>query len=181
MKGFIETQGEGIEPGFSVVSYRKEFGAAFEQLNREWIEAYFVLEDADRRVLGDPEGQILAAGGQVFFVVERGEVRGTCAVLRHSPEEYEIAKMAVSRSARGRGFGDRLMEAAIAFAATAGARRVVIVSNTSLTPAITLYQKHGFVQVPLAADGRYRRANIRMERELVPMAPSARSLPGEDG
>jgi ribosomal protein S18 acetylase RimI-like enzyme len=58
------------------------------------------------------------------------------------------------------------MEAAIQFATGIGAPRIIIVSNTVLEPAIRLYEKHGFERVPLAADGRYRRANIRLERVL---------------
>src|SRR5918999_2659891 len=103
----------GSEPtpghGPTVTLYHDEFRSAFEQLNREWIEAYFQLEDADREVLGDPRGKILEAGGQVFFVLEQGQVLGTCAVLRHNAEDYEIAKMAVATAARGRGLGDLLM------------------------------------------------------------------------
>ena len=78
--------------------------------------------------------------------------------------------MAVAPAARGRGFGDLLMERAVGFATEVGAHRLIILSNTVLEPAIRLYQKHGFVRVPLIADGRYRRANIRMERELRPSA-----------
>ena len=162
-----------------MVRYREEFRSAFERLNREWIEAYFVLEPADREILGDPRRKILDPGGQVFFVLERGDVQGTCAVLRHSAEECEIAKMAVAPAARGRGFGDLLMEASLAFAREIHSRRVVIVSNTVLEPAIRLYRKHGFVEVPLASDGRYRRANIRLELELGP-TPGA-STPGAAG
>ncbi len=161
------------DPRVVVVPYRDEFRAAFEQLNRDWIETYFVLEDPDREVFRDPQAKILAPGGQIFFVIEGSQVQGTCAVLRHTQDEYEIAKMAVTPAARGRGFGDLLMEAAIGFASEAGARRLVIVSNTVLEPAIRLYQKHGFVRVPLAADSRYQRANIRLERELRPTEPAA--------
>lgn len=166
MKAPINTTSGVVESGITVIPYRDELRSAFEQLNREWIEAYFTLEDADREVLGDPRGKILEPGGQVFFVLDRGNVLGTCAVLRHTADDYEIAKMAVAPPARGRGFGDLLMEASIAYATGAGARRVVIVSNTVLEPAIKLYLKHGFVRVPMASDGRYRRANIRLEREL---------------
>ncbi len=149
-----------------MVPYTEELKAAFEELNREWIETYFTLEPADREILGDPRGKILDRGGQVFFVLDGGEVQGTCAVLRHNAEECEIAKMAVAPAARGRGFGDLLMEACIAFARETGFRRLIIVSNTVLEPAIRLYRKHGFVQVPLTADPRYQRANIRLELEL---------------
>jgi putative acetyltransferase len=163
----------------TVVPYRQEFRAVFEQLNREWIERYFTLEDADRQVFNDPEASIIASGGQIFFVVENGQVQGTCAVLRHDANECEIAKMAVAQAARGRGFGDLLMQAAIRFARQTGARRISIVSNTVLEPAIRLYLKHGFIPVPLVADPRYRRANIRLELDLEANAPAW--LPEEAG
>jgi putative acetyltransferase len=156
-----------------VVTYREKFRAAFEQLNRDWIESYFVLEDADRAVFADPARTIVAPGGQIFFVVEGDTVLGTCAVLRHSPTECEIAKMAVTSAARGRGLGDLLMQAAVDFARQIGVRRVAIVSNTVLAPALQLYRKHGFVEVPLGSDERYQRANIRLERELGAREPAA--------
>lgn len=166
---------EGAGPDVTIVPYREEFRAAFEQLNRQWIEAHFNLEPADREILGDPQRQILDRGGQIFFVVEQGQVQGTCAVIRHGANDCEIAKMAVAPDARGRGFGDLLMEACIAFARQISSRRIVILSNTVLEPAIRLYRKHGFVQVPLAADPRYRRANIRLELGLEPKGPAASS------
>jgi putative acetyltransferase len=162
------------DPAVKVVPYRDEFRQAFEQLNRHWIETYFELEDPDRDVFRDPEGKIVAAGGEIFFVLERQMVQGTCAVLRLSAAECEIAKMAVAPSARGLGFGDLLMHAAIGFARSIGAQRIIIVSNTVLEPAIRLYRKHGFRPVPLAEDGRYRRANIRLELELAPTEPAER-------
>jgi putative acetyltransferase len=167
------------DPEVKVVPYRTEFRSAFEQLNREWIETHFVLEEPDREVFRDPVAKIVEPGGEIFFVVERGSVQGTCAVIRHNLVECEIAKMAVAPTARGRGFGDLLMEAAVGFARSLGARRVIIVSNTVLEPAIRLYQKHGFIRVPLVDDGRYRRANIRLELELSAREPAERR--GADG
>jgi putative acetyltransferase len=164
----------------TVVPYRREFRAAFERLNRDWIETFFVLEPADREIFSDPEGHILASGGEIFFVLEGSQVRGTCAVLRHGPEDCEIAKMAVAPEARGRGYGDLLMEAAIRFARKVGVSRIIIVSNTVLEPAIRLYEKHGFARVPLTSDGRYRRANIRLELNLRTTAPSGET-PAADG
>jgi ribosomal protein S18 acetylase RimI-like enzyme len=162
-----------------VVTYREELRAAFEQLNREWIESYFVLEDADRAIFADPTKAVLAGGGQIFFVVDGETVLGTCAVLRHSDTEVEIAKMAVAPTARGRGLGDLLMDASIDFARKTGASKVSIVSNTVLAPALRLYRKHGFIEVPLDSDGRYQRANIRLERELEATESGARR--GEGG
>jgi putative acetyltransferase len=151
----------------SVVGYRPEYREAFERLNRAWIEQHFVVEEADREVFRDPVAAIVEPGGEIFFVVEDGEVRGTCAVLPHEPGIYEIAKMAVAPDARGKGYGDLLMAASVEFAQRIGARRVVIVSNTVLAPAIRLYEKHGFVRVPLDEHERFARANIRLERDLA--------------
>jgi ribosomal protein S18 acetylase RimI-like enzyme len=158
--------GQAARSGAEVVPFRDEFQPAFERLNREWIEAYFTVEPADREVLGDPRGKILEAGGEVFFVLHGDQVQGACAVIRHSAKECEIAKMAVAPAARGLGFGDLLMEASIAFARRIGAERISIVSNTVLEPALKLYRKYGFHEVPLARDPRYRRANIRLELTL---------------
>ncbi len=151
-----------------VVPYQPRWREAFERLNREWIERYFRMEEPDREAFADPVGKILAPGGQIFFVLDGGEVRGTCAVVSHSADVHEIAKMAVAAEARGRGFGDLLMDACVAFSRDAGAREIVIVSNTRLQPAIRLYQKHGFVTVPFENDGRYERADIKLVRKLSP-------------
>jgi ribosomal protein S18 acetylase RimI-like enzyme len=151
-----------------IVTYQERWREAFERLNRAWIETYFTLEDADREIFADPAGKILAPGGEIFFVVEGDEVLGTCAVLPHSAEVHEIAKMAVAPEARGRGFGDLLMGACVAYSRAAGVREIVIVSNTRLQPAIRLYQKHGFVRVSFEDDGRYARADIKLVRKISP-------------
>jgi putative acetyltransferase len=149
-----------------IVGWRPELRADFERLNREWIEQYFVLEPEDLKVFGDPAGQIVAPGGQVFFLLDEDGVQGTCAVIRHDAETFELAKMAVAPAARGRGYGDRLVEAAIAFARGTGARRLMLVSNTRLAPALTLYRKHGFRDVPLDPANGYSRADIQLELQL---------------
>jgi len=159
----------------NVVTYRDEWRGEFERLNREWIETWFVLEEADRETFLDPVAKIIDPGGEIFFVVEADQVLGTCAVIRHRPEEHEIAKMAVAPEARGKGYGDLLMDAAVEFSSRTGARRVVIVSNTKLAPAIRLYEKHGFVRVPLDPHEQYARADIRLERELGPAPPRAQA------
>jgi GNAT superfamily N-acetyltransferase len=149
-----------------IVTWRPELRGDFERLNREWIEQHFVVETEDLQVFGDPAGRIVAPGGEVFFLLDGDGVRGTCAVIRHDAETYELAKMAVAPTARGRGYGDRLVEAAIAFARAAGARRLMLVSNTRRAAALTLYRKHGFRDVPLDPANGYSRADIQLELPL---------------
>ncbi len=151
-----------------LVTWDPRLRSDFERLNREWIERYFAVEEEDRRVFTDPEGEIVAPGGQVFFLIDEEGVRATCAVIRHDGETFELAKMAVVAAARGRGYGDRLMDAAIAFARSAGARRMMLLSNTRLAPAVALYRKHGFREVPLDPANGYSRADIQLELALEP-------------
>jgi ribosomal protein S18 acetylase RimI-like enzyme len=156
-----------------VVTYREAWRGEFERLNRAWIETWFVLEEADLATFRDPVAKIIRPGGQIFFVVEGNQVLGTCAVIPLGPGVHEIAKMAVAPEARGKGYGDLLMEAAVEFSRQAGVRRIVIVSNTKLGPAIRLYEKHGFVRVPLDSHEQYARADIRLERDLTPFPKRA--------
>jgi putative acetyltransferase len=149
-----------------LVSWRPDLRPHFERLNLEWIERWFTVEEEDRKVFADPAGRIVEPGGQIFFVVDEAGVRGTCAMIRHDAETFELAKMAVEPAAQGRGYGDRLVEAAVEFARAAGARRIMLVSNTLLGPALTLYRKHGFRDVPLDPANGYTRADIQQELSL---------------
>jgi GNAT superfamily N-acetyltransferase len=140
----------------------------FRDLNLAWIERHFVVEPRDRHELDDPETHILDAGGYVFVAemdAEAGvEVIGTCAlVVDHGV--HELVKMAVSESARGRGVGRALGEAAIEQARALGAPRVELLSNTVLGPAIALYRSLGFREVAMPPT-EYARAIIKMVLEL---------------
>lgn len=150
-----------------IVAYNEAYRPYFERLNRAWIEEFFSVEAADEEVFTDPQRKVIASGGQIFFVLEGGEVKGTCAVLRQSARTYELAKMAVAPSAQRRGFGDLLMQAALAFAQEAGAEEMILSSNTKLKAALRLYEKYGFQPVPHPADTRYQRVDIMMRRALT--------------
>jgi putative acetyltransferase len=149
-----------------VVRFTPEFVKHFEQLNLEWINFYFEIEDADRVMFGDPFKEIVEPGGQIFFVVVNEQVLGTCAVMRLDAKTYELAKMAVSPKAQGRGYSNLLMKNAIEFATDAGAERLILLSNTRLTAAIALYEKHGFKRVPITDAADYKRVDIQMELRL---------------
>jgi ribosomal protein S18 acetylase RimI-like enzyme len=144
-----------------LVPYAPEHRAAFRDLNLEWIAAHFEVEDEDRRVLDDPEGQILRPGGAILFALDGDTAVGTGALIRTDPLEFELAKMAVTTQARGRGIGRALCVALIALARERGAHQVELLSQTTLVAAVTLYRSLGFEEVPLGTVP-YRRSNIRM-------------------
>jgi ribosomal protein S18 acetylase RimI-like enzyme len=148
-----------------IVDYKPEHQLWFEKLNREWIEKYFAMEPPDYQILQDPEKYILANGGSVFMALYNQVVAGTVALKFLSPDVYELTKMAVSESFQGKKIGRALAEAAIARARSSGARKIVLYSNTMLESAIALYEKLGFVEIPV--DGPYKRTNIKMQLIIV--------------
>ncbi len=79
-----------------IEGYRPAYKRHFRQLNELWLDELFSVEDGDRRLLDDPAGRIVRRGGAVFFALVDDEVAGTCALLRHRDQTWELAKMAVA-------------------------------------------------------------------------------------
>jgi GNAT superfamily N-acetyltransferase len=149
-----------------IISYRRDLAPAFQRLNLAWIERLFVVEDADRKVLGDPERSIITPGGQILFALDGDEVVGTVAMVRYTAARYELAKMAVEPSHQGRGIGEMLGAAAIAYARDAGAETVFLLTNSSLAGAIRLYERLGFRHGVDPDPPEYARADVYMELRI---------------
>lgn len=154
---------EGVE----FIPYNPKHRAAFRELNLEWIQRYFRVEKKDLEQVNDPEA-CLEEGGQIFFVLHEGKAVGTCALYKIAPKKYELAKMAVSPASQGLGLGDLLMEGAERWAREKKGQEIIILSNTVLKPAITLYKKHGYETVHLGPHPDYERCNIEMKKSLNP-------------
>ena len=146
----------------SVVRYRPALAPHFARLNYEWIEHYFAVEAEDVRALEHPEDYAINPGGEIFFVTDAQEVVGTVAMVPKGDGVFELAKMAVAPSHQGRGLANLLMDACIDFARKQKAKRVVLTTNSMLTPAVTLYERAGFVADPVNEDPRYERGNLAM-------------------
>jgi GNAT superfamily N-acetyltransferase len=144
-----------------IVEYQPQHQPWFENLNREWIEKYFWMEPIDVEVLQHPDKHILAKGGSILMARIDKQIAGTVALKYVESGVYEFTKMAVDSKYRGQKVGLLLSEAAIVKARNLGAHKIILYSNTILAPAISLYKKLGFKEVPL--DGPYKRSNIKME------------------
>jgi putative acetyltransferase len=149
-----------------IVPLRTEHAAAFATLNRAWLDAYALYEPADEPQLTDPEGAIGERGGTVLVALRGDVVVGTAALAPHGPHELELVKLSVAEHARGSGLGRRLVEACIARAREAGARRLLLVSSSRLASALRLYESLGFAHRPLPAWVPYATADVYMELEL---------------
>lgn len=152
----------------TVVNYEPRYQKDFYTLNRKWIEKYWELEPHDIEVLEDPQKHIIEKGGRIFVALFNGNAVGVCALCgmpEDSGYDFELAKLAVSESVQRKGIGRKLCEAVIAKARESGAKRLFLESNTRLKPAIALYRKLGFKELP-EYHPAYARGDIQMNLSL---------------
>lgn len=145
-----------------IESYQPQWRHHFYELNAAWLRQYFEIEPIDQRVLSDPEREILADGGAVYFALLGDEVVGTCALKHHGHGDFELTKMAVSPARRRLGIGQKLVEVALAHFEARNGRELFLESNSQLQPALRLYERMGFVRQVMKADSEYARADIYM-------------------
>ena len=141
---------------------------AFRALNEEWIASLFRIEEKDRLTLGDPQGRIIAPGGQVYVAADGDVVVGCAALIRFGDGVFELSKMAVSPHTRGQGVGRRLLGYVIEQARAMGAHTVFLGSSTRLKNAVHLYESLGFRHVlpEELPEMKYDRADVFMKMDL---------------
>ena len=145
-----------------IIPWKEEYAQDFIDLSVEWLEKYIRVEPADIEILYGPHGSILDDGGMIFFVNHDGVNVGTVAMINMGNDQYELAKLAVTESCKGQHISDLLMAAAIDFAHHNHAKKIILFTNSKLIPAIHLYHKYGFVDVPLV-DNEYEESDMKME------------------
>lgn len=146
-----------------IVPFHKAYSKAFFDLNIEWLETFFYVEDYDKEVLSKPEKYIIDTGGHIFFAIEDNIVMGTVALMPYAKNIFELTKMAVDPNQRGKKIGQLLMQHCIDFANENNFDKLVLYSNTLLENAIYIYRKYGFIEIPVESNSPYIRSNIKME------------------
>lgn len=145
----------------TIVDYQPEHQPYFEKFNRQWIEELFEMEAVDEWVCTNPEKAILEPGGAILMALYNGAPAGTVGLRKFDDETYEFTKMAVDPAFRRLGIAEAISYASFRKAKALGATRVILYSNTLNAAAIKLYEKLGFVHVPVEND-IYKRANVKM-------------------
>ena len=152
--------------GLIIREFSDELAQHFHDINAEWIQGMFRLEDTDREVLENPRSRIIAPGGQILFVEADGlGIVGACALQKTGPTSYELTKMGVRESARGKKAGEFLLAAMIQRAKTLGANPLYLLTNAKCAAAIHLYEKHGFqhdIEIMTKYGARYERCDVAM-------------------
>jgi GNAT superfamily N-acetyltransferase len=160
-----------LPPTLSIVPFSPEHREAFFELNRAWLEASFLIEPYDLKVLKQPEEMILDQGGAIYFGLLDGEAVATFALTPQGPGVVELNKMAVREDVQSQGIGQRLMHFMMAECRRMGVNVIELYSHSKLESALHIYRKFGFTDVALPEDCVYDRANVRMRLVLDPTTP----------
>jgi N-acetylglutamate synthase-like GNAT family acetyltransferase len=148
-----------------IIPYRAEHHAIFKELNLEWLDHYHLTESHDLMILNDPEGIVINNGGSIWMAEADGRIVGCAGLMKEAEGEFELIKMAVTETYRGRGISKLLIEKCIAHAKKIGAKKLSLFSNHQLKRAIGLYERYGFHHVELF-DSLMETADVRMEMAL---------------
>ena len=148
-----------------IIEYSEQYDEAFAALNKAWLQKYFTVEPIDEKIFANAAEYIVDNGGYIFFVKLGDAIAGTFALIKIENGIFELSKMAVDEKFQGQKIGNKMLAFSLEKAKELGASKVILYSNTALKPAIHLYHKFGFEEVPLGSVD-YKRANIKMEIEL---------------
>lgn len=149
----------------------KQDRAAFERLNRAWIEKYFCIEKEDIEVFENLDAYVKNGAG-VFFAKDGETYLAACMTVPVSigsngaaegKNEWEICKLAAAEDQKRRGAGSAVFEACKNYALSRGATRIILLTNTRLKPALHIYEKYGFKVAPLETWNNFSRADVEYE------------------
>jgi len=110
------------------------------------------------------------------FDAQDGAVAGFC-IVRRVADEAELYQIAVREDSRRRGIGDALMDEAVRYCRSQGAKSVYLEVRRSNETAIRLYKKHGF-----KSEGRRKNYySSPVEDAVVMMRTIENDRPGASG
>lgn len=148
-----------------IVDYSPEYATAFKEINLEWLDKYGLTEEGDLKMLDHPEREIIAPGGALYLAKSGEEVVGSAALINEGNGMFELAKMSVADTHKGKGISKLLIEKCLDKAKELGAKKIYLQSNSQLTTALGLYQKYGFKHIPVV-NSHYATADVMMEKIL---------------
>ena len=154
-----------MENTIEIIDYDEKYHADFKRMNLEYLDKYNLTETHDILVLDNPEEIILGKGGFLWLAKAGEEIVGTVGIMPEGHGIFELIKMCVAESWRGRGISKLLMETCLQKVKELGGHKLILFSNHQLQTALKLYTKYGFKNVEVT-DSPFETADVKMELEL---------------
>lgn len=156
-------RGDSEANQLEIVPYHTDYKQAYYDLNVDWMETtIWSFEPKDFELLSNPEQHILDKGGEIFFAVKDGKAVGTVTMKQAGPGRFELSKLIVHEDARGLGAGVGLCRMLVERFKARGGDLLFLETNSLLTPAIELYKRVGFKELPVPHRS-YDRTDYYME------------------
>jgi len=147
----------------NIINFQDNFEKDFYDLNIEWLEYFFQVEEYDYEVLSNSKKYIINKGGKIFFAELAGNIIGTVALMPTKNKlVFELTKMAVKPEYRNKGIGKKLLKKCIDYSKFNNYNSIILYSNKKLNNAIHLYKNFGFEEIKMEKKSPYLRANIKM-------------------
>lgn len=129
--------------------YEEKYKQDFIDFNTAWIVDNFgFLEEEDIDTFEHIE-ESLENGAMIYFAVEGDTALATCMALPIEKGTWEICKLGSNKVCPHKGAGSAVFKAAMDWAIAHDAERLFLLSNSSLHPALHIYEKFGFHEIKL--------------------------------
>lgn len=146
-----------------LIEYDAKYKDDFIQFNKDWIiDNFGFLEKEDIETFEKIDEE-LADGAMIYFAVENGVALATCMAKPMGNDTWEICKLASNKQKTHTGCGSAVFGAAVQWAVSHGAKRLFLLSNSKLKPALHIYEKYGFHEIKLD-NYEYVRGDIAFEK-----------------
>ena len=143
-----------------IVPFEPRYAEGFAVLVADTLREFGFERDPELdRDLDDPAGTYAA----LWIALVGGEVAGSVALRDLGGHAYELKRMYLRSSHRGRGIGKRLLATALDWAGANGAKVLRLDTTERMTAARRLYESAGFVRV---SDATPRQGQQRLLYEL---------------
>ena len=154
-----------MENAIEIIEYREMYKSDFKRLNLDYLDKYNLTESHDMIILDNPEEIVIGSGGFIWLAKAGDEIVGTVGIMPEGHGIFELIKMCVAESWRGRGISKLLMETCLQKVRELGGKKLILFSNHQLKTAFKLYEKYGFKNVEVT-DSPFETADVKMELEF---------------
>ncbi len=147
-----------------VVEYNEKYKKDFIELNQEWLNAMFEVEEEDEKIFKNIDSYI-RKGANIFFTIDDDEKTIiSCVMIEPLRDDiWYLSHFASRNLGSGKGAGKLCFKYALKYAILNGAKYIEIITNTKCFKAIHIYELYGFKQVEKSYVNPYKRGNFFME------------------
>ena len=154
-----------MDNNIEIIGYDEKFHADFKRMNLEYLDKYNLTESHDMIILDNPGETVIGRGGFIWLARAGEEIVGTVGIMPEGHGIFELIKMCVAESWRGRGISKLLLETCLQKVKELGGQKLILFSNHQLQTALKLYTKYGFKNVEVT-DSPFETADVKMELEF---------------